>query len=100
MFAGCWRAMRSSFQIAAIPEGREPNIPFAFGHWLAHLPRPLPRSRDPLAAPRFTYGNSSRISSGVTRGRGPLWSPDQAVEPEDEAVHFREAKPDLYHQSR
>src|SRR5438477_7023057 len=44
--AGCWPATPKTRN----PPGKNGNIPFAFGWVLAHLPRPLPRPRDPPAA--------------------------------------------------
>jgi hypothetical protein len=38
---------------------KNPNIPFAFGHVLEHLPRPLPAP----GSSRFTYGDNDRVNS-------------------------------------
>ena len=59
-----------------------------------------PSAAPSVASPSFPYGDYYRISSRITRSRRPFWSPDQALESEDEAVHFRAAQLDLHHQSR
>jgi small subunit ribosomal protein S2 len=43
------------------PQGKNGNIPFAFGQGLAHLPRPLPRSRVPWRLPILPMATAAEL---------------------------------------
>src|SRR6267142_1618610 len=46
----------------------------------------------------FFYGRYNRISARIIGSWRPFWTPDEALESEDEAFHLREAQSNLHHQ--